>query len=189
MSGVESESCDSVFSAERQRSMSGLLPGTLKYSWYKYCKAIRLIKALVFINEVTEGSIDQAFCFMSWRLSPLPLLSLSPIASLSLLFLHLTLTPSLIHILSGSQASFQSQDTAYSLLCKSHVYYQMTLCLSLSPSFHVSITPLAVRAALVWVLMAAQLVSLSERELALFDLAKWSARRPKWEALNIRVHW
>lgn len=98
-----------------------------------------------------------------------------------LLFLHLTLTPSLIHILSGSQASFQSQDTAYSLLCKSHVYYQMTLylCLSLSPSFHVSITPLAVRAALVWVLMAAQLVSLSERELALFDLAKWSTRRPK----------
>lgn len=59
------KSCDSVFSAERLRSVSGLLPGTLKYSWYKYCKALRLIKALVFINEVTEGSIDQAFCFMS----------------------------------------------------------------------------------------------------------------------------
>lgn len=33
-----------------------------------------LIKVLVFINEVTEGSIDQAFRFMSWRFS---LLSLS----------------------------------------------------------------------------------------------------------------
>ena len=59
------ESCDYVFTAERLRSVSGLLPGTLKYSWYKYCKALRLIKALVFINEVTEGSIDQGFCFMS----------------------------------------------------------------------------------------------------------------------------
>lgn len=59
------ESSDSVFTAERLHSVSGLLPGTLKYSWYKYCKALRLIKALVFINEVTEGSIDQAFCFMS----------------------------------------------------------------------------------------------------------------------------
>lgn len=48
-----------------RKAASGLLPGTLKYSWYKYCKTLRLIKALVFINEVTEGSIDQAFCFMS----------------------------------------------------------------------------------------------------------------------------
>lgn len=59
------ESCDCVFIAEKLHSLSRLLPGTLKYSWYKYCKALRLIKALVFINEVTEGSIDQAFCFMS----------------------------------------------------------------------------------------------------------------------------
>lgn len=54
-----------VSSLQKGCALSGLLPGTLKYSWYKYCKALRLIKALVFINEVTEGSIDQAFCFMS----------------------------------------------------------------------------------------------------------------------------
>lgn len=87
MSGVESESCDSVFSAERQRSMSGLLPGTLKYSWYKYCKAIRLIKALVFINEVTEGSIDQA-CHEDFLLCHFFLCLPSPHSHCSFSILH-----------------------------------------------------------------------------------------------------
>lgn len=60
---VERNGCKSCLPC--RKAASGLVLGTLKYSWYKYCKALRLIKALVFINEVTEGSIDQAFCFMS----------------------------------------------------------------------------------------------------------------------------
>lgn len=56
--------------------MSGLLLGTLKYSWYKYCKAPYLIKVPALFNEVTEGSIDQAFCFIPWRVPPYTFLSL-----------------------------------------------------------------------------------------------------------------
>lgn len=70
----EMEICDFVLTTGRLRPFSGFLPGTLKYSWYKYCKALRLIKALVFINEVTEGSIDQAFHFILGRFYPLPLM-------------------------------------------------------------------------------------------------------------------
>lgn len=107
-----------LFTAKGLRCLSVLLPGTLKYSWYKYCKALRLIKALVFINEVTEGSIDQAFCFMSWRFSSPPLLSLSHIPILCTFLSHThTLNDclSLIHTLSGSQTSFYSEDVLASL--------------------------------------------------------------------------
>lgn len=63
--------------AWRLRSTSGLLLGALKYSWYKYCKAPYLIKVPCRFNEVTEGSIDQAFCFMPWRFLFFPHVSLS----------------------------------------------------------------------------------------------------------------
>lgn len=59
-----------LLAAWRLGSTSGLLLGTLKYSWYKYCKALYLIKVPALFNEVTEGSIDQAFCFMPWTFLP-----------------------------------------------------------------------------------------------------------------------
>lgn len=74
---VERKTPETALAAWRLRSTSGLLLGALKYSWYKYCKALFLIKVPGLFNEVTEGSIDQAFCFMPWRFLFFPHASLS----------------------------------------------------------------------------------------------------------------
>lgn len=171
--------------------MSRLLPGTLKYSWYKYCKALHLIKALVFINEVTEGSIDQAFCFMSWRFSPLLLLSLSHIPTLcTALSLPLSLLPqmtlSLMHIFSGSHTSLLSQDICAALQVACLLVDDPLFCLSLTLFMFLSLLYIfslcCFGSSTGLVLTAAQLAGLSERELALFDSVKWSTCWSKWGA-------
>lgn len=91
---VKGEALTLSWQQDKWHSMSQFLLGTLKYLWYKYCKALRLIKALVFINEVTKGSIDQAFFFM-----PGGLLS----SATTLFVTHSdTLCSSFTHLLSAS---------------------------------------------------------------------------------------
>lgn len=157
--------------AERLRSASRLLLGTLKYSWYKYCKALCLIKVLVFINEVTEGSIDQPFCFMSWR-SPLSLC----LALCSTLF-HWT-SLSLIEILNGSHTSVFSRDVLASS-CVNCLLVEKFLSLSRSRSFHV---PVVLR-------LFSLGCSGSCTGLVLISQPVWGGVGSSRGPLNIRVKW
>lgn len=79
-------------------SVSGFLPGSLKYSCFKYCKTPHLIKALVFINETHWSS----FLFYVGKI-------LSPATPDRLTSRHFFLSYTAIHTFSGGTRSSPDQ--------------------------------------------------------------------------------